>query len=814
MSTNIATFADAEFSMRYKEPFITGGLNKKFAAMPRGVYRGFVLEKDTGGGDRTLNIASDSDAADHVMIYQTETGYSLTIRRTSGDFLVDLSFYESETIVLAVYAVYDVGADTTVVLRSYTESEYESAAEKDELVVLGKIDVPASGYPITTSLIHNDGRTMAWLNRAAEANAWAPLLANTGFEWADAVGTPYERSAYPWRAQVTSGTATLGPSQTGAHSGDKCMELEAGGVAAVGFSLTQFVWVKASEGKRYRVRFYKRALQSAGAGTLTFQPTYVDKDGNGVVGTAESLGVTADADYVEFDKIITIPSGSNIVGIQSFSILGSGLTFSVGVAIRFDDFQAWLETASLEMYPFRDAWVEKILSSLLIMDADDEFSDLGRQPLVQHANNRLKISRADELSGASYTPVGLEILGQLYNLGASLIGSSAQARTSRIYSPPAPDAVSEYTLLWEVPGNAAVSSPVRIYASQGASNDGGIYITVNAEWNGSQWQRDDSADAVMLSVSRSVGFQFLTHLASGSSPWSAWSKKGAFVPNSGDSYFDNAPTIFGEAFRSTEAEAETPRIKIARTGAGTPYRTLIFHLSAPDTTGLNTHFRVYRSHNGDPYYESLEIVRNAYWASSTDLWTKDNTGSSQYASMLRVSNDGFHFQTRSSDTPWADSAWGDTFAGDCQFHSGGILDLGPDAYLNFRNSGSGTNPAHTASQINTLKAKNVVKAWGRITTAGGASVLDGFNIDTDGFNGDYLRIDFPSGSFDNTDYVVFMAFHEDTVSSLRLLSTTNQTASGFEIVGWFVSSGTASVIDLSGDTFIINILVMGEQTSI
>jgi hypothetical protein len=810
MSTNVATFADTEFSMRYKEPFVTGGLNRKFAPMPAGVYRGFILEVDTGGGDRTLNIADDPSAGDHVLVYQTATGYSLTIRRDSGDFLVDLGSYESETIVLTVYATYALGSDTTAVVRAYTEAEYDAASEKDELVVLGRIDVPGAGNPITASLIRNDGRTMAWANRSAEANPWAPILSNTDFEWADTVSTPYEQSARPWRARVTGGTATLGPSQTDAHSGEKCMELNAGSVNAITFSLTQQVWVKASEGQRYRVRFYKKMVQSGGLGSLSFLPVYVDKSGNGVVGTAESLGVTSDADYVEFDKTITIPTGSDIVGIRSFSIAGSGLTFSAGPAIRIDDFEAWLETDALDLYPFREAWIDKILTSLLVVNQDADFSELGLQPLIQHASNRLKIARADELSGAAYTPVGLEMLGQLYNLGAGLVGDSSQALSPRIYSPPADNAVSEFTLLWEIPGNATFSSPVRIYAAQGASNDGGIYITVNAEWNGSQWQRDDAANSVVLSISRFFGFQYSIHLSTDSSPWAAWSKRGAFLPVNGVNYFDNAPTMFGESLRSTEAEAETPRIRIVRTGAGSPYRTLIFQFSAPDTTGVNNHFRVYRSQNEDPNYESLEIVGNAYWTSASDLWTKDNNG--PYATMFRLAKDGVYMQSRYSDTPWADNAWGDTFACKHLFYNNAAVELNPDATVAFRNSGSLTNPDHAQTgMVNRLTAKNMVKAWGRVTTAGGASVLDGFNIDTNGFNGNYLRIDFPSFSFDNANYAVFLTYHD--TASLRPLTTTNQTSSGFEVVGWVVSGGVATIIPLNGATYIINILVMAQDTS-
>jgi len=812
MTADVALFADSEFSMRYKEPFVTGGLNKKFAgALPRGIYRGFLLEVDSGSGDRTLNIASDPAASDHVVVYLTETGYSLTVRRTSGDFLLSLSAYTNETVVLAIYASYALGATTSAVLRAYTEAEYDLATEKDELVVLGRVDVPASGNPITATMLRNDGRTMAWENVGSEATPWAPLLRNPSFEWADAISTPFEYAAHPWRISTSGGVATFGPSSTDPHSGDKCMELDYTS-GTVDFGLTQIVWARATEGQRFRVRFYKKMIQApTNAGTIDFVPIYVDKDGNGVVGTYESVDVAVDADYEEFDKTIVIPSGSDIVGIRSVSIIGGALQFPAGVVARFDDFQMWLEAEALDRYPFQDAWPEKILSSLAIFDTDDEFDDLGHQPLIRHATNRLKIERMDEQTGSGITPVGLEMLGQLYNLGGGLIDSVAQAHTPRIYTPPSGSGTSDYTLLWEVPGEGGFgSATLRIYFA--SVEAGSLVITSNAEWDGAQWQRDTGAVAVKLSLGRTNGLQYAIHQVADPATWTTWGRRGLSLPYLGPNYIDNAPTIFGESYKSTEAEAETARIRADRTAAGTPYRTLIFQFNAPDATGVNCHVRVYRSQNEDPNYESLEITRNCYWTSSTNLWTKDNTG--PYASMLRFANDGFHVQSRYSATPWADNAWGDAFGQEFLFGSGGWVDLGPDAYVNFRNSGSITNPAHTANQTNRLTAKNLVKSWGRVNTgSGSASVLDGFNIDTNGFNGSYLKIDFPSFSFDNANYAVFLTFHDDPPTSFRLLSTVNQTSSGFEVVGWVVSGGVASVTDLKLADYIINILVMAQDTS-
>ena len=144
------TFTADETTMRFKQPFATEGLNKKLAvATPPGIYRGFRLRHDvTAGKDRVVEVVADPTDSDHVAVYQTTTGFSLTIRRTGGDFDLDLSDYTSQRVFITIFASYALGATTAAVFRTYTEAEFDAAAEKDELLVLGAVDVPASSTSV------------------------------------------------------------------------------------------------------------------------------------------------------------------------------------------------------------------------------------------------------------------------------------------------------------------------------------------------------------------------------------------------------------------------------------------------------------------------------------------------------------------------------------------------------------------------------------------------------------------------------------------------------------------------------------------
>jgi len=817
MATDLTTFASDEYTMRFRQPFVTAGLNEKHAVViPPGIYRGFGLGVDGLGGDRTVELTLDTAAADMVAVYQTETGYSLTIRYTSGAILLSLTAYDSETVVLAIYATYALGATTEAWVRAYTEAEYNGATEKDELVVIGTVDVPAAGNPIDASMLAYEYRTMAWANQAPEALMWAPLVKNSAFEVSDAVSTPYDWAAHPWEARVVSGTATFGPSTTDPNSSPRCMELDYTSGSVI-FLLSQTLGVLVEEGQRYRINIAKKMVQAATAGNLYVYIFYRDSLGDlvGPWGYVE-CDVSADSAYEELEHILTIPSGYDIREVFMVRVQGDSLEFAAsGPAIRLDDLQVWLETSLSDPYPFGDAQRAQLASSIVLYDAGStgDYSDLGDRILVKEEGGNLRVERLDQQDSATDLPIGLELFGQLLNLGKYLRGATHPSATPRITTPVADSGSYDYTLLWEAEDDlGSTASTARLYAVTGSPYNGGWAFTVNAAWNGASWSRDAAEDSTLFRVSR-FGFEQRFHDSASASPWteSQWdADQGSFGADATGNWIDWGVTYLGRAMLQSEAWARVARLSVERadeavTGVD-PTRTLILELPAPDTTGVRSHFRLYRAgYSTNP--DMLELTANARWNGTA--WEADNTGGP--AQRLLWLGASFELdEQESTGSPWADppSAW--TTSHTWGLESTGRCDLKLwDPRVQFTDSGSNTNPVYTVTpEPNTLYAINMIKAWGQVYTTGGGAVnvYDGFNISAS-ISGNYLQIDFRV-ALDNDDYsvVAMMQF-----TPYRFVVVNTRATTYFRLAA--IDPTTASEDSFATDNWYVFFLVIGRQSS-
>jgi hypothetical protein len=745
MSTNLATFADSEFNMRYKEPFITGGLNRKFAvAVPRGIYRGFRIEVDPGAGDRTVQISEDTTGNDHVAIYLTATGYALTLRRDTGDFLLDLSGFSSVTVILAIYASYAVGATTVAYLRAYTEAEYAAASEKNELVILGKVDVPGVGNPVTLPMISDSMRTVPWQSIGEGAIPWVPLHRNAGFEWADTAGAPYTFSAAYWRAVIQSGTATLVPSSSDPHSGDKCMVLDYTS-GTVAFLLYQSeLMIPVEENQQIRIQLYKKMVNAATFGTLTIETWFFDTSGSWVAGPVINLDTAVDGAYEEIDEIVRVPSGSNVTHLASIYITGTGLTFGAsGAAIRFDDFQVWVQTSSLNVNLDRDSKSDVMANSVILRHQDDDWGDRGGQPLLRTRNqNKLRIDRADEKSGSAVTPISLELFGQLLDLGSNLLNSQAQMHTPRITTPLL-EATTLYTLLWEIEDPAATAiAPVRIYAF--SSINGGLAIVYNASWDGSNWNQDDATKA---SVFHSMGTsETMLSKDAGAAPWVAWDHNRKIHSTVAALYSDiiSGSLALGTELVGTQADVLIPRLTtaMANSGVATEDRTCIFNM--PTYSSSFGSIRFYRSRLLANY---LEITYNAEWDGSQ--WDYDNA--SDGATKIIIGESGLHSWSYSGAGPWNDGVWVREYA--LYQNSGNYIYLN-DKNFRIVNASANSNPVNTTAITNWITAKGIIKSWVTCQTngGGGISTQQGLNA-VASIAGSQLRVSFP-GPMLNGSYAV------------------------------------------------------------
>jgi len=801
MTTDLTSFADSEFNMRYKEPFVTGGLNKKFAGViPRGLYRGFRIEVDPGAGDRTVQITEDATYADHVALYLTGTGYSLTLRRTTGDFLLSLSAYTSQTVIIAIYANYAVGATTTALVRAYTEAEYNGAAEKDELLVLGSVAVPASGTPVADSMITGGLRTFPWKEIAEGAIPWVPLHRNAGFEWADEVGAPYAQAAAYWRTWASSGGA-LGPSSTDPHSGDKCMELSyVAGTAS--FQLYQpDMSIPVEEGQRIRIRLFKKMVQAATGGTINIAVDYVDKDGTNVTGSIISVDTSVDASYEEIDETVRVPAGLDITHFTSAGVVGNSPTFAApGAAVRFDDFQVWVETTALDQDIGRDYKGDIISTGVRVRGVSTEWNDSGEQPLIHAPSSAtLRVERTDQKSSASLSPVSLELLGQLKNLGGNLLNSAAQMHTPRIETEIS-EGTTNYTLLWEIKDPSPTATvPIRLYAQSNVQ--GSLVVTYNAVWGGSSWSQDDASETSQLYSLGGllVGFAQLSQSA-GSAPWVSWEYTRTYhaaLPQATSDWIGGS-THFGENLRDASASILLPRLyaRMSQSGVTTSRRTLIMEL--PDYTSTLGAVRLYRS--VDPFGNNqLEITYNAEWDNTN--WDYDD--STEDANLFLLDGSGLSvYNQASGGAVWP--TWGTRAYG--LFTNTNYLYLGDKRLRVAGTLTANSNPAGGTALYNELPAKGYVKSWIACATNGGGGISSQTGLNAvASITGSQLRVSFPGPLISGAYSVATQVFSGGTFYAFTVAA---KALGNVDLQCWDAAGAPYSV---SANPLSCMVMVFGEQ---
>src|SRR5574338_1521564 len=109
------TVSTSNIKMRWREPYVTSGLNKKLVGvLPAGIYRGLKLS--TSGSNNTVTAIPDSTYQDHVAFYNTADGFSLTYRdstNTTYSFALTDASLLSQTVVITMFLDYQEEKATT-----------------------------------------------------------------------------------------------------------------------------------------------------------------------------------------------------------------------------------------------------------------------------------------------------------------------------------------------------------------------------------------------------------------------------------------------------------------------------------------------------------------------------------------------------------------------------------------------------------------------------------------------------------------------------------------------------------------------------
>lgn len=729
--------------VKWKEQYASAALNRRPVGItPPGIYRGLTPTEDPGFGDRTVQVSADPTKSDHVAVFETSTGYSINYRDdVSGSFTLDLSGYASARVVIALFVNYEIGVDTTATFRTYTETEFNalSAVDKNELVVLGTVDVPASG-PIPAGSITIENRTLASQNIQKGTVLDPPFIRNTGFELGVAGAYHRYSSAFWDKTSLDVGEIRWIASTTEAWTGLKSIEMYVT-VGPVTGRLAQHLGVPVVESQVIFLELYVKQIKTVVAGDFQFFVEYGDADGD-VLSTAT---VDLDAGSVDtaFRKVtstIAVPSGA-------FSVRAVGVEVDTMNPLTADEF-AYIDNVQLfiqpedarQPYDFESDWRQAInASSITLRDPDSTGGFPDRAALLHYekgtpsGEGQVTLEEAEQGTGSKLPPA-VNLQGRIASIGEGLLQGWGDATKARVAAPVAPGILagtSDYTLMWESQVDVAAAA-ARFYAKF----DGTCVLTTNAKFDGANWNKDPGgagSEASRFDL-RGNGVEVKRQEA-GTNVWGdgAWTETmlGVDSTRALQSLFGEVDitkhlsvgehiTLGGEL--DDQAGAETARIKIDRVADATNERTLAMEFVS--ATGYG--HRVYLSGSDT---NSLEIVANARWIDSTNKWTRDIDWNSGKYTFSRNRFEYRFLNTALNATDWndddGDGGWElSKFVldgGDVSNIKVGNTDPSSDKVgqvqiidgrVYFSDPGPISNPLRNQAIHNQVRAKNTVKAWG------------------------------------------------------------------------------------------------------
>jgi len=610
MVATLTSFLAGELKVRWQEPFLSEALNAHMATIsPSGIFRGFYMS--TTAVNRRLSIDPDPGTLDHVAAYTNTVGaneYHVKIRRTNGPFTVDIpNAYLGQTIYIALYVSYAASSTTTGEVRAYSLAEYAAAPEKNDLVLLGTVVMPAVDGVIPAGNISYAARSWAWRYSPTQGVRWTSLLHNSNFEWTKEgeVGAP---AAY-WDNSILATLLNIGGTyvSTDSFTGKRSLELPqdnpAGGLTGV---LLQYVNrpVDSNTQKYVRVKIAGKLLATVASGTFVIAVRFTDKSNLSV--TYQTLDITnafSVGSWTYLEKYIPVSTDPNVEFIQSVGLDFSSVLFT-GLApgtagMRLDAFQAWVEERDNDttvMPTERNSsegrfWalaIEDLLpadnSAVLKFDSTAGSDGFGGLVLTSRFKNPFSIGPAPRLivRGLSIENAG-RTLGGYFTFNASTFGgrgsvdltardgtfpSAPSLRAGQIELEASPglsvdtprlsiarsDAAIGYpkrTLLLES-GAYVGASYSRIYRAALAIGNERLEITSNAKWDpiGAQWSQDDATKSSRVTSFRDDGVEVQT-MPAGSAPWASWS---------GTSYFSLLPLATNPILRllNGEIRLDTP----------------------------------------------------------------------------------------------------------------------------------------------------------------------------------------------------------------------------------------------------------------
>lgn len=756
MPTTLSTFnaAAGEIKVRYLEPYVTEGLNAKFAGVvPRGVHRGFRLT--TSAATLTITIQADPTYSDHVVQYLTTDGHALTVRRVGGNFSAALG--ASTTWVIAIFATYVIGATTTAVLNAYTQAEFNALSTQlqQELIVLGVVTTPASGVIAVTSITHSM-RVWASRNIGQDAIPFLRISDDPGFSQLglSVVGSNITNLTNgPW-SLIDFGTGVTGIFSSGDPPTKNQLTVSVAGSGTFSFAFYQYGANQASvqPGQTLRARIDLKVLQIISSGTLQVAPVYRNVIGTVITATDPAVVTTAgiDTNYRTIDATFTVPPSAVFFTI---ALQGINLVCTVGNIVRVNNFQSYIETLGTDNES--DGGMRSPRSLMPVLRFP--------QSLPPPSGSDPVLANVGQLSGGGFqgsggTPAYLVLfradntfpLQPRVGFGGGLDLGTLFTRSTepRLQTAVAVGSTPTYTLLWTSTNNAGTGFAV--YASGNASEKA-LILCYNAFWsdNTSQWTVGYNSFRVYIGTN-GVSFQrsntTVNAVLSDSAAW----VESTLIAGDFQPALTTPAIAYFRGLLDTSIHAGIPRLQFPTISQATvsspPRRTLLFETSEyTQPTCRTTRFYATELLVG---YVVLELVQGAKWNPGSFTWVQDSNSADQATKLTfgttNVSTaDLVYSVSPSSATTWTESQWNNWSLGNsgaCKAW-GNIVTTGSGGV-----SADGYNLAHMTGS--NLTSTDVIVALKQAVTS--FSVGPGYPVVCNALQASGIAVDFVVGAYNFT----------------------------------------------------------------
>lgn len=356
MPTTITTPSNTLAKVRFQEQFVSEALNRKFnGVVPRGVVRGGLLV--TAGAGLNVRVDADPTEGDSIYSYVDGNGHQLTFRQV-GNVTLDLTSVVSTSVYIALFIQYTTSTATVVEWRAYTIAELTTApvAEAGEVVVVGRVDVPAAG-PIVASEVLPELRREAAFFHASATREWKQIVINGDFEIAGTnsgsalVGT----WVAGWESFAGGTNYDHFVSTTAPLIGTHEIEFRADGVGAISDSLagSQEGFYKCRAGQLVRGQITMRGATWTAVGASGFvglQLLFYDSDFQ-VIGTGEEIGIDSTFSgtfaYTTIERIVEAPTAAVWVRVN-LKIDTDSVVPGAGESIFVDNVKVWVQRPVLD----------------------------------------------------------------------------------------------------------------------------------------------------------------------------------------------------------------------------------------------------------------------------------------------------------------------------------------------------------------------------------------------------------------------------------------------------------------------------------